>query len=195
MILQEATHCVRAAFGDSSTTYGGPSWAKPLHGIGQGNDSGPPIWAVISSTLLDNLETKGYGLHMLSPISSEKVSFVGYSFVHDSDLVQSAGEPPNSTVQKLQQALDTWEGGLKITGGALGPEKSYWYLEDITWSRRKWFYAPVEKTPATLLINDINNVKKTVRCIPLHNAKETLGVWIAPNGNTKTQCKKCWKNP
>lgn len=41
--LQEATHCVRTAFGDSTFTYGGSGWLKPIHGIGQGNGGGPPI--------------------------------------------------------------------------------------------------------------------------------------------------------
>jgi hypothetical protein len=53
--LQEASHCVRTAFGDSTTTYGSPGWLKPMHGIGQGNGGGPPIWAVMSSTMLDVL--------------------------------------------------------------------------------------------------------------------------------------------
>jgi hypothetical protein len=127
---------------------------------------------------------------MLSPISSEQVSFVGYSFVNDSNLVQCARETSHITVQQLQQAMDTWEKGFKITGGALGPEKAYWYLVDFTWSGGKWFYAPVANTPATLLMNDINNVRNEVRRIPLHNAEETLGVWIAPNGSAKIQCKK-----
>jgi hypothetical protein len=55
MTLQEATHCVRTAYGDSDLTYGGPGWVKPMHGIGQGNGGGPPIWAVISLTLLESV--------------------------------------------------------------------------------------------------------------------------------------------
>jgi hypothetical protein len=84
--LQSATHSVRTAFDDSTYTYGGPGWIKPIHGIGQGNGGGPPIWAVISSTLLDTLRSKGLGLQMLSPISQQKLSFLGYSFVDDSDM-------------------------------------------------------------------------------------------------------------
>ncbi len=87
--LQDATHCVRTAYGDSTSTYGGPGWIKPMHGIGQGNGGGPPIWAVISSTLLDILRSKGYGLKLLTPISHTPISFVGYSFVDDTDIIQS----------------------------------------------------------------------------------------------------------
>jgi hypothetical protein len=132
--LQQATHCVRTAFGDSTITYGGPGWVKPMHGIGQGNGGGPPIWAVISSNLLDTLRSKGFGLQLMSPITQSPLSFVGYSFVDDTDIVQSDGSTIYNTVKKQQEAVDTWEGGRKVTGGALSPEKSYWYLVAFTWT-------------------------------------------------------------
>jgi hypothetical protein len=74
-----------------------------MHGIGQGNGGGPPIWAVISSSLLDTLRSKGYGITIIAPISLQNVSFVGYSFVDDNDIVQSDGDSPTNTAQKLQQ--------------------------------------------------------------------------------------------
>jgi hypothetical protein len=188
--LQEAKHSVRTAYGDSNYTYGGSGWIKPLHGIGQGNGGGPPIWAVISSTLLDTLRSKGTGLTLPSPISHLPLSFVGYTFVDDNDLVQSDGDTPSNTVLKLQKAVDLWEGGLKCTGGALGPDKSYWYLVSFSWTGGKWYYSPVSDTPTTLHMNDINDVRRVVRRIPTNHAEETLGVWIAPDGNTNTQVKK-----
>jgi hypothetical protein len=187
---QHATHNVRTAFGDSTMTYGGLIWTKPLHGIGQGNGGGPPIWAVISSTLLDTLRSKRYGFQSISPISLQHIHFVGYSFLDDNDNVQSDGSFAEATVHKLQQAVDTWEGGLKVTGDALGPQKSYCYLTSFTWSGGKWSYAPVRNTPATLFMNDIHDVHNPVRRIKPHEAEETLGVWIAPDGNTEIQCKK-----
>ncbi len=154
--LQDATHYVRTAYGDSTLTYGGPGWIKPMHGIGQGNGGGPPIWAVISSPLLETLRAKKLGLQILSPISKKPLTFVGYSFVDDSDLVQSDGDTVENTTGKLQLSVDTWEGGLKVTGGALGPDKSYWYLLSFKWSGGRWSYAPVSDTPATLYMNDIS---------------------------------------
>lgn len=44
--------------------------------------------------------------------------------------------------------------------------------------------------PATLYMNDINEVRHAVRRIPTTDAEETLGVWIAPNGDTTVQCEK-----
>jgi hypothetical protein len=126
----------------------------------------------------------------MSPISRQTIDFVGYSFVDDSDIIHSTRESPSRTAEGLQQAVDTWEGGLKVTGGAFGPEKSYWYLVSFKWSGGRWIYAPVEDTPSTLYMNDINKVRKAVRRIDTHQAEETLGVWIAPNGNTTVQCNK-----
>lgn len=98
--LQEVTHCIKTAFGDSHLTYGGPGWIKPLHGIGQGNGGGPPIWAVMSTTLLNTLRSKGLGFSMPSPISNEKLSFVGYSFVDDKDTVQSDGSHSSNIIHE-----------------------------------------------------------------------------------------------
>jgi hypothetical protein len=39
-------------------------------------------------------------------------------------------------------------------------------------------------------MNDINEVRKAVRRIETTQAKETLGVWIAPDGNNNTQFQK-----
>jgi hypothetical protein len=80
-----------------------------MHGIGQGNGGGPPIWAVISSTLLNILHSKGYGLTMITPIMRQLLSFVGYSFVDDTDIVQSDGSLTTTTVRKLQEAVDIWK--------------------------------------------------------------------------------------
>jgi hypothetical protein len=114
-----------------------------MHRIGQGNRGGPTIWAIISSALLDTLRSKGFGTKMLSPISNMSICSVGYSFVDDTDIAQSNSERTPETTQKLQGAAATWEGGLKATGGALGPENSYWYLVSFTWSGGKWSYAPI----------------------------------------------------
>jgi hypothetical protein len=46
------------------------------------------------------------------------------------------------------------------------------------------------RNPKTLFMNDINGIRKAVRRISPHHAEETLGVWIALNGNIATQWKK-----
>jgi hypothetical protein len=41
-------------------------------------------------------------------------------------------------MQEMQQAIDSWDGGLKAAGGALVPLESYWYLIDFLWTGERW---------------------------------------------------------
>jgi hypothetical protein len=63
-------------------------------------------------------------------IEGEQLHFVGYRFFDDTDIIQSGqpGEPFQVLAMRMQVAMDTWEGGLRATGGALEPEKLFWYL-------------------------------------------------------------------
>ncbi len=125
--LQNATHQVQTGYGDSATHYGGNNWSTHMHGIGQGNDASPAIWAVLSTPILNMLRKQGYGCEFTSLISCKTFSFVGYSFVDDTDLIQS--NPSVScyidVLQSLQMSLDTWEGGLKAICGAIVPKKYF----------------------------------------------------------------------
>jgi hypothetical protein len=127
--LQDAIHQVRTGFGDSKGHYGGNIWLVSIHGIGQGNGAGPAIWAVVSTPLLNVLRDKGFGCEIICPLSSKFFKFVGYAFVDDTDVIQSALiETPELAIQQLQSAIDTWEISLKTTCGALVPEKTVWWL-------------------------------------------------------------------
>jgi len=127
--LQEAVCRVRTRFGDSKATYGGPVWLVPIHRIGQENGAGPAVWAVVSTLLLNVLRKKGFGCELIQPLSSNFIKFVGYAFVDDRDVIQSAlMDNPTSALQQLQQAINTWEFSLKATCGALVPEKTVWWL-------------------------------------------------------------------
>jgi predicted aldo/keto reductase-like oxidoreductase len=97
-----------------------------MHGIYQGNGAGPSIWAVLSSPILDQMREKGFGIQLISPISRTNIKFAGYSFVDDTDLLQviSALQQYRFAIISIQRAFDTWEAGLKVTGGALVPEKN-----------------------------------------------------------------------
>ncbi len=53
----------------------------PMHGIGQGNGAGPVIWAVLNTPLLNLLISSGFGCEFISPLSKEKIHFVGYACV------------------------------------------------------------------------------------------------------------------
>jgi hypothetical protein len=78
--LQNATHQVRTAYGDSDYTYGGSDWDIPMHGIGQGNGAGPAIWAAVSTPILNMLRSQGLGCQFISPFSNQITQFVWLLF-------------------------------------------------------------------------------------------------------------------
>jgi hypothetical protein len=157
-----------------------------MHGIGQGNGAGPAIWAVLSTPLLNLLQSRGFGCEFISPLSKSEINFVGYAFVDDTDLIESKINESRAQVatDQLQQAVDTWEGGLKATCGALVPEKTFWYLIDFKWISGSWFYQSIDDHPGSIFINDIQGKRKELRRCEVWDAQETLGVCLAPDGNT-----------
>ena len=137
LTLQKATHRVRTGFGDSTTSFSPPS-DTPFQGCGQGNGAGPTIWVAISSILIDMIAGAGHGLEMVSSLSGKLMSAVSFCFVDDSDVVEATLSPDHSSedlVSKVQAALDLWSGGVRATGGALQPDKSFWWLIDFRWDQ------------------------------------------------------------
>jgi hypothetical protein len=106
------------------------------------------------------LKTAGFGFRVRTVISRDKFSFVCYTFVDNSDVVHSCldtnvTEDTANLVAKMQQAVDTWEGGLQASGGALVPTKSYWFLIHFVFERNCWRYARLDETPGNITIRDI----------------------------------------
>ena len=123
-------------------------------------------------------------------MTKEKFDFVCYAFVDDTDLVHSS--PPDleirEMVSEMQAVVDTWEGGLRASGGALVPSKSYWYLIHFTFQKNKWSYSNIEETPGSLSIREVSGPNRvTLDRLEVSEARETLGVFIAMDGNHNTQ--------
>ena len=138
--LQAASHKIRTAFGVSGKTYGSGR-DPPFQGFGQGNGAGPSGWAVISTPLINMMRTAGFGFSLPTALTVSAVNFVCYAFVDDANVVHTAKDVDTTgdTVrQDMQQAIDHWEGVLRATGGALVPEKSYWYLINFVWTGDRW---------------------------------------------------------
>ena len=112
--LQEATHRVRTGYGDSTASYGGNKEDTPIHGICQGNGAGPAIWAVLSSLLLDIQREKGFGFYFFTPLSKQKVQFVRYVFINNSNLVERLknGGVWQAVLQSIQASVTNLEDSL-----------------------------------------------------------------------------------
>jgi len=187
--LQEAKHQVCTAFGDLDTHFGGND-IIPMHRVCQGNGSRPPVWAVISTPILDMLRSANLGSLIHTAITKTSIRFSGFSFVDDTDTIQTARNPYETwreVIQGLKQSLNHWEGGLRATGGAIVPEKTAWNLTSFKWSKGNWSYQPISDTPATLQVSDIQGNKQVLKRLEFSTAMTTLGVEIAPDGNMKQQ--------
>jgi hypothetical protein len=133
--LHNLHHTVRKIYGDYKSGYGGTLWAVPYSGVGQGNGAGPAIWAGVITPVLKMMKDEGFGFMYKTSIEGKQLHCVGYSFFDDTDIIQSGqpGEPFQVLTTRMQADMDTWEGGLWATGGALEPEKLFWYLIRFFW--------------------------------------------------------------
>jgi hypothetical protein len=125
-MIQNLKHYVRTIYGDSSLSFGGTLWTVPIQGVGQGNGAGPQIWAVVSTPVLNMLCSEGHRCFFRTALTGKDVSFVGYAFVDDTDLIVTAPDMIadwQNVAKRMQDSVTAWEGGIRATGGAIVPEK------------------------------------------------------------------------
>jgi hypothetical protein len=194
--LAKVKHYIRTTYGDSTTSYS--CIETPFQGIYQGNGAGAGIWLLVSIPIINMLKTAGFIFRVRTVISRDEFSFVCYTFVDDSDVVHSYNLDTNisddtaNLVAKMQQAVDTWEGGLRASGGALVPTKTYWFLTHFVFEQNRWQYARLNETPGNIVtIRDIpGTVRVELEQLDVHEARETLGAFIATRGNQESQTQE-----
>jgi hypothetical protein len=124
-------------------------WRYHCKAFLQGNGAGPAIWMSMSIPIINMLRTQGFGFQSFNLLTAQKYYFVCFTSVDDTDLLHTG--QPNTTEPKLlsemQQMLNYWDGGLKATGGALVPSKSYWYGIAFKWhpTKLKWIYKTISE--------------------------------------------------
>jgi hypothetical protein len=137
-----------------------------MHGIGQGNGSGPAIWVVVSTPILNMLRQANVGSFLQQPISLKPIRFSGFSFMDDTDTTQTARDATEGwqeVAQGLQHSLDIWQGDLHATGGAIVPAKTSWNLTDFKWQGGNWTYKAMADMPARLTVKDIEGTEHVLR--------------------------------
>jgi hypothetical protein len=95
----------------------------------------------------------------------------------------------------MQQVVDTWEGGLRASGGALVADKSYgWFLIHFIFENNGWQYTCIDESPGNITIRDITGMGRLeLDRLKYHEAQETSGVFIAMNGNQTAQTQALWE--
>jgi hypothetical protein len=125
--IQNMKHHIRTAFGDSVFTMSNEGSLIPFQGALQGNGASPATWVIISTPLLNMIRAAGNGGYFIEAISKSLSHLVGYAFVDDTDLIQFDARDRNMSLEevmdKMQDSINRWEGGLITTGGAIVPKK------------------------------------------------------------------------
>ena len=188
--LQDMEHHCQTSFGVSESSFGGDVWTAPHNpppqGAGQGNGAGPPIWATTSSPLFDMMREDDHGAHFTSAISEELLHIAGSAFVDDTDLAEKLAAldaTMEETIQKAQEGLDLFVGAIGATGGQVRPDKSWWYPLCFCWRQGVWYYDVSH--PGNLSVDRGDGTKCDIERLTPDEAREMLGVWIAPDGNNK----------
>ena len=105
-----------------------------MMGLGQGNRAASPSWIQLSAVLVNVYKQLGLGTDLHDPITDERIHSMGAMYVVDLDMYtwkDTITDPVELMIQ-AQQEVTQWSLLLNATGGALKPEKCFWYLLDYT---------------------------------------------------------------
>ena len=188
--IQSLNHYIRTIYGDSDLSFTGALWTVPIQGVGQGNGAGPQIWALVSTLVLNLLRAKGYKAFFKAALSGMEIHFVGYGFADDVDLIVTAKDPMDdfkTVLNQMQGSLDTWAGGIRVTGGGLVPSKSCWTLIDFIWKQGNASYDTLEQCPGEIYMDDIYGERHKLNRLAPDETERALGVRLAADGNCKAE--------
>ena len=88
----------------------------------------------------------------------------------------------------MQQAIDAWSTGLRVTGGALDPQKSWIYPIQFQFDAKgRPHYQSPEDLDLRFTVHDSNLTRCPLNLVHPNSAKETLGVFLSPSGNESAQ--------
>jgi len=108
--------------------------------------------------------------------------------VDDTDLcVTQESDEGNKVIQQMQKAVTQWDGLLWASGGALVPEKCFWYLIDFEYTNNRWKYKKSNQAPGQITMLDSTRKQVTIQRLEPSEARRTLGVRLAPDGNMETE--------
>ena len=97
------------------------------------------------------------GAMVRDPITAKIVHSMGTLFVDNTDLYTWREDilDPGELWYQAQIELEHWSCLLNATGGALKPEKCFWYLIDNVCKEGKWIYA--EMVPREMVMTNPNS--------------------------------------
>jgi hypothetical protein len=103
-----------------------------MMGLGQGNRAAPPSWIQLGVVSANVFKQLNLGALIQDSITAEVIHSMGTLFVNDTDLYtwrENILDPGNIWFQAHLE-LEQWSCLLHAMGGALKPDKCFWYLLD-----------------------------------------------------------------
>ena len=183
--LQTMKFFQRTGFGESKTFFGGAPYSPYIMGLGQGNRAAPPSWIQLSAVMVNVFKQLNLGSMIQDPITEEMIHTMGALFVDDIDLYtwKEDAVDPGEVWSQAQLELEHWSRLLNATGGALKPDKCFWYLIDYKCVDGEWQYADL--VPRELVITNPDGSTSPISQEEVTLSKKTLGVHDSPaGGNT-----------
>ena len=97
---------------------------------------------MIGAVLMHCYKREGFGASIVTPILEWVIEFLGTKVVDKPDLIVMGNNLLTSEQMYLvmQNSLYVWSDLLLCTGGALKPEKCFWYLVDYECEEGEWKY-------------------------------------------------------
>ncbi len=172
----------RTGFGKSKTFFGGLFNFPYMMGLGQGNRAAPPSWIQLSAVLVNIFKQLNLGSMIQDPITVETIHTMGALFVDNTDLYtwRENTLDPGEVGSQAQLELEHWSCLLNATGGALRPEKCFWYLLDYECVDDEWKY--VDMVPRELVITNPDGTMSPISQELVTSSKKTLGIHDSPSG-------------
>jgi len=154
-----------------------------------GSGAGPQIWAAVSTPLFQILATKGFLAQIICTISTHQRSIVGSGFVDNTDLgITMADSQVTTVLHQMQGSLGMWVALLQATGGALVPEKCFWYFIKPVWQQNKGQWDYKDPNPCHhLKVPDDNGRLEEIPQLKVSEACQTLRVRLTMDGNDETE--------
>jgi hypothetical protein len=134
------------------------------------------------------MSSAGFGLNLVTSLTTTAIVLAGFTFIDDTDIIHAAATSHTdgtTLIPAMQRAVNLWEGLLRVTGGALCDDKSYWYLVDYKFLQGCWKYKSKLDLPGQIDLKVVDSRGDT-RLEP-SEARETLGVFVSMHGNWRRQ--------
>ena len=178
LAIQMMQFYLQTSYGDSDGHYDGNA-DNSFQGCCQGNGGAPAAWVAVSTLLVMYLKAQGCEAKFITAISCVLFSFAALMSVDNTDLPvigSSSRTTPAQVGAKMQRSASVWAGGLRVTGGALKPEKCCWYLIAFEWHMGQWQYARKATHPFDIKVLNADGVLEIIKCLETDESKEAVGI-------------------